>query len=77
VELLDHFDRPTPLADHDSAADWMRMFGGYALHDVPPTLRTAVLDRIDELAAPQLQGPDGHWAVDYVRLRWRAVAAAS
>ena len=41
---MQHFARPTPLADGDGAGDWFRMFGRWLLEAVPP-------DRHDELLA--------------------------
>ena len=75
VVSMQHFDRPTPLADGDGAGDWFRMFGRWLLEAVPPDRHDDLLAAIDRHAAPQLRGPDGRWTADYVRLRWTAVAA--
>jgi trans-aconitate methyltransferase len=75
VRLVEHFARPSRLADGDSAADWLLMFGRDLLSDVPDGQRTTVLSEVDRLAAPDLRDPDGAWTMDYVRLRFWAVAA--
>ena len=73
VRLLEYFDRPTPLDEcPDGAADWVRMFAGYLLAEVPPTLVEPLLRRVNELAAPALRRESG-WVADYVRLRFAAV----
>ena len=56
VRLLEYFDRPTPLDEcPDGAADWVRMFAGYLLAEVPPMLVEPLLRRVNELAAPALR----------------------
>ena len=72
---MQHFARPTPLADGDGAGDWFGMFGRWLLEAVPPERHAELLAAIDRHAAPRLRGPDGRWTADYVRLRWTAVAA--
>jgi trans-aconitate methyltransferase len=74
VRLLEHFDRPTELADGDTAADWLRMFGRAFLADVQEERLAALLAEADGVAAPRLRTADGRWYADYVRLRWWAVA---
>ena len=74
VRLLQHFDRPTPLADGATAATWVAMFGRELLGPLDPEARSALLRRIDDAAARRgLRRPDGWWA-DYVRLRFAAEA---
>ncbi|MDH2429890.1 class I SAM-dependent methyltransferase [Sphaerisporangium sp. TRM90804] len=75
VRLLEYFDRPTPLDEcPDGAADWVRMFAGSLLDDVPPGTVEPLLRRVNELAAPALRRESG-WVADYVRLRFAAVRA--
>ncbi|MFL6055778.1 MAG: class I SAM-dependent methyltransferase [Actinoallomurus sp.] len=73
VRLLEHFDRPTRLAEcPDGAADWVRLFAPELIAEVPPELAGPLLDRVNELAAPALRRESG-WMADYVRLRFAAV----
>jgi SAM-dependent methyltransferase len=74
VVTMQHFPRPTPLAEGDGAGDWFRMFGRWLLDAVPPRRHDELLAAIDRHAAPALRGADGRWTADYVRLRWTAVA---
>lgn len=73
VRLLHYFDRPTPLAAGDTAADWWRMFGPSVLAQFPAAVHDALLARTDELLRDRLVGDDGLWRADYVRLRFVAV----
>ncbi|SDG91324.1 Trans-aconitate methyltransferase [Sinosporangium album] len=73
VRLLEYFDRPTPLDECPAgASDWVRMFAGTPLANVPADLVEPLLRRVDELAAPALRTESG-WMADYVRLRFAAV----
>ncbi|GAA1277949.1 class I SAM-dependent methyltransferase [Sphaerisporangium rubeum] len=75
VRLLEYFDRPTPLDEcQNGAADWVRMFAGHLLDDVPAETVEPLLRRVNELAAPALRRESG-WVADYVRLRFAAVRA--
>jgi hypothetical protein len=70
------FDRMTPLATGDTAADWAAMFGAGLVDDVPADRRadlvTAIEARGRELGlAHRPDGGPGWWA-DYVRLRFVA-----
>jgi trans-aconitate methyltransferase len=67
------FDRPTPLAEGESAlVDWMKMFASPLLDDLPEPARARLLARAAELARPALFR-EGRWSVDYRRLRFVAV----
>jgi trans-aconitate methyltransferase len=74
VDLLQTFDRPTPL--RTSAAGWARMFGAALLDGV--TDLAAFDDAVDVHARAQglAEAPDGRgeglWWADYVRLRFSA-----
>jgi trans-aconitate methyltransferase len=74
VRSVEQFDRPSALADDDTAADWMRMFGGRMLTDLPVDALDGFLADIDRLTAGELRDADGTWHADYVRLRWLATA---
>ena len=77
VSLLQHFDRPTELVDcPDGLADWVRMFGAGMLEPLTPADRRVVVEQVVERCRAQLQR-GGAWYVDYVRLRFVAVAGAS
>lgn len=76
VRYGSHFDRFTPLEEGEgSLADWLEMFGGTLLGNVPAPDRAAVVKRTEELVRPHLHR-DGRWHVDYVRLRVVAVRQA-
>lgn len=68
IRQLDFYDRPTKLAGDDGLANWLEMFAGETLADVPPV----VLDAAIEIARPALWQDDA-WYADYRRLRFRAV----
>lgn len=72
VRLVQYFDRPTPLAPGDTAADWWRMFGPSTLAHFPEAAHEALLARVDELVRDR-QSREGTWYADYVRLRFVAV----
>ncbi|MEZ5115183.1 MAG: class I SAM-dependent methyltransferase [Candidatus Nanopelagicales bacterium] len=75
VRRLELYDRPTPLVEGATAADWMRMFRWWVADLVPS-------DRLGELAAAVdrhaaragLHDDAGGWWADYVRLRYVAEA---
>ncbi|HET8969641.1 MAG TPA: methyltransferase domain-containing protein [Candidatus Nanopelagicales bacterium] len=76
VRSLALFDRPTPLADGDSAATWATMFVADLLTDVPAGRRSELAEAIDARArrlglAERPDGAPGWWG-DYVRLRFVA-----
>lgn len=75
VRLLQYIDRPTPLVDvRDGAAGWWRMFGASTLAALEADQVDDLLAAVNEVAAPRLQGSDGVWVADYVRLRFIAEA---
>jgi trans-aconitate methyltransferase len=75
VHLMAWFERPTPLAPGDTAADWFRMFGAPMLEPFPEDARPALLARVDDLLRDRFVR-DGVWYADYARLRFAAVRAA-
>jgi trans-aconitate methyltransferase len=76
VARMEHFPRPTPLADCPGGlADWLAMFGAALTAGVPAERLPDLRHRVNELAAPRLRR-DGRWVADYWRLRFLAVAEA-
>ena len=72
VGLAEHYERPTPLAEAGSGmADWLRMFGGAFLEDIPDPDREAILDEVQEGLRPACFR-NGKWYADYWRLRVQA-----
>jgi len=76
VRRLEYFDRPTPMATGDTAANWWRMFGPSVLAQLPADRVDEILRRTDQRLAPVLAGEDGGWTADYVRLRFVAIRPA-
>ena len=67
------FPRPTKMDDPVSGLrDWIRMFGAHWLGRVPENERDAWFSRVESAARPALFR-DGHWYIDYWRLRLMAV----
>lgn len=64
--------RPTPLPT--GLRGWLSAFAAPFLRDLPEAEREAVVADAERGLAP-LRGPDGAWTLDYVRLRFTAVAA--
>ncbi len=62
------FARPTPLDGEDGMRNWINMFCGDMLKEVPENLRAEVLNRIEANIKPK-NFVDGQWFVDYCRLR--------
>ncbi|AYY15384.1 methyltransferase domain-containing protein [Actinobacteria bacterium YIM 96077] len=71
IRQLDFYDRPTKLTGPDGLQRWLEMFASDVLADMSP----GVLNRVVELARPELWH-DGAWWADYRRLRFRAVKLA-
>ena len=65
-------DRPTRVEGGDGLRQWMRMFGDYLMSEIPAEEQDRFFDLMEERARPALFR-DGHWWVDYRRLRVRAV----
>ncbi|HTZ32214.1 MAG TPA: methyltransferase domain-containing protein [Methylomirabilota bacterium] len=63
------FERPTPLEDgEDGLRTWLNMFGGAIAEKLPASLAGKLIDETIREARPQLFH-DGHWTLDYRRLR--------
>lgn len=63
--------RPTPLPG--DIADWLETFAERFLTAVPRGERRPLLVEVREALRPKLQGADGRWSADYVRLRFSAI----
>ena len=67
------FPRPTPLEDGERGLrNWVRMFAGRFMEDVPVEAREAVLRGVESRLRGLLYR-DGTWVADYVRLRIVAI----
>lgn len=63
------FDRPTPLDDGERGLrNWLEMFGASFTEGLPDTKRGRLKEEIEEQLRPILFR-DGHWVMDYRRLR--------
>ena len=71
VEYAVLFDRPTPQKSSDGLADWIRMFNMRPFETVDPDLREEIIRKTADDLRPVLYH-DGHWFIDYVRIRIRA-----
>ncbi|MCY0865293.1 MAG: methyltransferase domain-containing protein [Sulfobacillus sp.] len=70
------FDRPTRLPDgEEGLKHWLDGFAGPFLSELSVEERSRVVSRVDELTRPRLFY-DGHWVVDYKRLRVMAIKTA-
>jgi len=69
VRLALLFDRPTKLEDGEKGLrNWLLMFRGDILQNMPDEIRSQVLERIEDKACDVLFKGD-HWVADYRRLR--------
>lgn len=71
VSQLKLFRRPTALPG--DVGGWLDTFAGQFLVEVDPADHDAVIAEVRALLEPQLQGDDGVWVADYVRLKFMAV----
>jgi trans-aconitate methyltransferase len=63
------FDRPTPLDDGvRGLRNWLEMFGSAFVEGLPKATRESLLVEIERELRPTLFH-DGHWVMDYRRLR--------
>jgi hypothetical protein len=67
-----HFDRPTPLEGEHGVKNWVKMFGGAMLRDVPVELYEDILDRVEKITRDRLF-QQGQWFANYRRLRIVAI----
>lgn len=65
--------RPTPLPD-TGMAGWLQTFRGGFIDaaGVPADQQAQIIAETVRLLAPSLQGADGRWTADYVRIRFSA-----
>ena len=71
VDTAELFDRPTRITG--DIGDWLALFGQHFFAAVDGDDRAAALSEVREALRSRLQGSDGTWTVDYVRLRIKAV----
>jgi trans-aconitate methyltransferase len=69
-------DRPTKVEGGDGLRQWMKMFGDYLVSEVPEQETGRFFELMENAARPALFR-DGHWWVDYRRLRIRAIKPAA
>jgi trans-aconitate methyltransferase len=63
------FDRPTPLDDGDQGLrNWLEMFGASFVEGLPEATGERLKQEVERELKPQLF-QDGHWVMDYRRLR--------
>ena len=62
--------RPTPIPG--DAVGWLANFGDQILARLPEQQRASALGEINRALKPHLQGDDGVWRIDYVRIRFEA-----
>lgn len=70
VELMCHFDRPTPLPG--DILGWIATFGDSFTRLLPEAARAPYLSEVRAQLASELLNASGTWVLDYVRLRFRA-----
>ena len=71
VEYAVLFDRPTPQKSNDGLAEWIRMFNIRPFESMDPDLKEMIIREAVADLYPVLYH-DGHWFIDYVRIRIRA-----
>ena len=73
VTFASHFDRDTELEDPSTGVtDWIEMFRGFALKDLPQADKEELFAQIKTELQPT-NFRDGKWFADYKRLRFVAV----
>ncbi|HET7212864.1 MAG TPA: methyltransferase domain-containing protein [Terriglobia bacterium] len=72
VESIELFPRPVTLPT--DMRGWMKTFAGPFTQALPLHMRDGALDEAVGLLRPALCDSEGHWTVDYVRLRFLAMA---
>jgi trans-aconitate methyltransferase len=69
VTYANLFERPTPLEDGERGLrNWLTMFAGAFLDKLPPEQREHALTAVEQEARATLF-QNGHWVMDYRRLR--------
>lgn len=72
VENISLFPRPTPLPT--GIEPWLRTFTGPFFGTIDDETRQSMFGEIAKLLKPALCDWEGTWTVDYVRLRFKAIA---
>ncbi|MGD1906384.1 MAG: class I SAM-dependent methyltransferase [Leptolyngbyaceae cyanobacterium] len=72
VQLARLFDRPTPLTGESGMVDWLQMFAGRFLADIPIEAHPDLLKAIEAKLRSRLY-QDKQWIADYRRIRVLAV----
>ena len=70
VLAIERFKRPTDVGD--SMVSWLKLFAGSFASALEPAQQENFYQMIANELAPELLRDDGHWIVDYVRLRFVA-----
>ena len=65
------FDRPTEQKSEDGLAEWVRMFNKKPFEGMGASLQEEIIRAAERKLRPVLYR-DGHWFIDYVRIRMRA-----
>jgi len=69
VQLVQHYDRPTPLADPETGlTDWIQQFGTNFFAGVGADEQADILTAVNDELRPALF-QNGQWVADYKRLR--------
>jgi trans-aconitate methyltransferase len=72
VDSIELIPRPTILPT--DIRGWLETFAGPFIQALPQQERARALDEVVELLRPALCDTEGHWTVDYIRLRFLARA---
>ncbi|NLR89836.1 class I SAM-dependent methyltransferase [Flammeovirga agarivorans] len=73
IKSIEHYDRPTALADEQTGVkDWLSMFGKSFFEEVPEAIQEEVKSEVQENVKAQFL-KDGIWYADYKRLRVFAI----
>lgn len=65
-------DRPTPLSGETGMVDWLRMFAGRFMADIPAETQPALLQAVEAQLRSRLY-QQGQWMADYRRIRVLAI----
>jgi trans-aconitate methyltransferase len=69
VTFANLFERPTPLEDGEGGLrNWLEMFGGAFLEKLTPSQHDDMVAAVEKEARPTIWR-NGHWVMDYRRLR--------
>lgn len=72
VKYATLFDRPTPQKGEHGLANWIRMFVHVPFIGISEEEKDAIIAEAEKRLRSHLC-PDGHWFVDYTRIRMRAI----